>query len=155
MLRSHTVKPESPSSRKIAQVKQGISVHGHLQALLGDSTAGGGHVASGAHTVGESATVKSWWELLCEEYPDVFGDPKTPPDCPITHQTNVELGSKPPSLRLYHMSLAELAKVCRKLDEYLEKGSIHSSMSLYGAPILFVCKKNLTLRKCIDYRVLN
>ena len=37
----------------------------------------------------------------------------------------------------------------------LEKGWIHPSMSPYGAPLLFVCKKTGKLRMCIDYHLLN
>ena len=37
----------------------------------------------------------------------------------------------------------------------LEKGWIHPSVSPYGAPLLFVCKKTGKLRMCIDYRALN
>ena len=37
----------------------------------------------------------------------------------------------------------------------LEKGWICPSVSPYGAPLLFVCKKTSKLRMCIDYRALN
>ena len=37
----------------------------------------------------------------------------------------------------------------------LEKGWIHPSVSPYGAPLLFVCKKTGELRMCIDYQALN
>ena len=37
----------------------------------------------------------------------------------------------------------------------LDKGCIHPSISLYGAPLLFVCKKTDKLRICIDYHALN
>ena len=37
----------------------------------------------------------------------------------------------------------------------LEKGWIRPSVSPYGAPLLFVCKKTGELRMCIDYRALN
>ena len=35
------------------------------------------------------------------------------------------------------------------------KGWIHPSVSPYGAPILFVCKKTGKLRMCVDFRALN
>jgi hypothetical protein len=42
-----------------------------------------------------------------------------------------------------------------QLEELLAKGYIKFSKSTYGAPILFVHKKDETLRMCVDYRALN
>ena len=42
-----------------------------------------------------------------------------------------------------------------QLQELLEKGFIRSSVSPWGALVLFVKKKDGTLRLCIDYRQLN
>ena len=53
------------------------------------------------------------------------------------------------------MSPSELAEVRKQLDEYLAKGWVRPSTSPYGAPILFVRKKDGSLRMCIDYRALN
>ena len=53
------------------------------------------------------------------------------------------------------MSIEELAEVCRQLDEYLTKGWIKLSVSQYGAPILFVHKKEGMLWISIDFRMLN
>ena len=53
------------------------------------------------------------------------------------------------------MSPHELAEVRRQLNEYLEKGWIRPSSSPFGAPILFVRKKDGSLRMCVDYRALN
>ncbi|VVA38320.1 PREDICTED: reverse mRNAase, partial [Prunus dulcis] len=39
--------------------------------------------------------------------------------------------------------------------ELVEKGFIRLSFSLWGAPVLFVKKKDGTMRLCIDYRKLN
>ena len=41
------------------------------------------------------------------------------------------------------------------MQELLEKGFIRSSVSAWGAPVLFVKKKDGTLRLCVDYRQLN
>ena len=43
----------------------------------------------------------------------------------------------------------------KQLDTYLEKGWIRPSSSPYGAPILFACKKDGSLRMCVDFRALN
>ena len=47
------------------------------------------------------------------------------------------------------------AKLKEKLRDFLDKGFIRMSISLWGAPVLFVRKKDRPLRMCIDYRQLN
>ncbi|XP_075091911.1 putative mitochondrial protein AtMg00860 [Nicotiana tabacum] len=53
------------------------------------------------------------------------------------------------------MAPAELKELKAQLQEILENGFIHPSISPWGAPILFVKKKDGTLRLCINYRQLN
>ncbi len=53
------------------------------------------------------------------------------------------------------MSHEELKELKVQLEELLVKGYIKSSKSPYGAPVLFVHKKDGTLRMCLDYRALN
>jgi hypothetical protein len=62
---------------------------------------------------------------------------------------------KPPSRPLYRLSPLELAEVKRQVTDLLAKGLIEPSTSPYGAPVLFVQKKDGSLRMCIDYRALN
>ena len=52
----------------------------------------------------------------------------------------------------YRMSTPELLELKMKLQEFLEKKYIRLSVSPWGAPVLFVKKKDGTLRLCIDYR---
>ena len=49
----------------------------------------------------------------------------------------------------------ELKELKLQLQELLEKGFIHPSVSQWGAPVLFVKKKDGTLRLCVDYKQLN
>ena len=56
--------------------------------------------------------------------------------------------SKPP----YKMSTLEMLELKMQLQELLEKKYIWPSVSPWGAPVLFVKKKDGTLRLCIDYR---
>ncbi|GBG61706.1 hypothetical protein CBR_g23221 [Chara braunii] len=56
---------------------------------------------------------------------------------------------------IYRMSEEELSVLRAQLDDLLEKGWIRPSSTPYGAPVLFVWKKNKDLRLCIDYRKLN
>lgn len=53
------------------------------------------------------------------------------------------------------MAPAEMKELKVQLDELLEKGYIRPSSSPWGAPVLFVKKKDGSLRLCIDYRELN
>ena len=50
------------------------------------------------------------------------------------------------------MASVELKELKLLLQELLEKGFIHPSVSPWGAPVLFVKKKDGTLRLCVDYR---
>jgi hypothetical protein len=53
------------------------------------------------------------------------------------------------------MSHEELKDLKVQLEELLAKGYIKPSKSPYGALVLFVHKKDGTLRMCVDYRALN
>jgi hypothetical protein len=55
----------------------------------------------------------------------------------------------------YRMSTPKLKELQLQLEELLKKGYIFPSMSPWGAPVLFVKKKDGTLRLCIDFRQLN
>src|ERR1051325_4026086 len=53
------------------------------------------------------------------------------------------------------MALVELSELKVQLQELLDKGYICPSISPWGAPVLFVKKKDGTLRMCINYQQLN
>ena len=53
------------------------------------------------------------------------------------------------------MAPTELKELKSQLQDLLDKGFIRHSVSPWGAPILFVKKKDGTLRMCIDYRQIN
>ncbi|GBG84683.1 hypothetical protein CBR_g39058 [Chara braunii] len=93
---------------------------------------------------------------LLDAYRDVFEGPHgVVPDRPIRHEIILEDGVVPLRGCIYRMSEEELSVLRAQLDDLLEKGWIRPSSSSYGAPILFVRKKNKDLRLCIDYRKLN
>ncbi|WMV45713.1 hypothetical protein MTR67_039098 [Solanum verrucosum] len=62
---------------------------------------------------------------------------------------------QPISIPPYRMTPAELRELKEQLKDLLEKGFLRPSMSPWGAPVLFVRKKDGSLRMCIDYRQLN
>jgi hypothetical protein len=94
------------------------------------------------------------------EYEDVFSK-KTSDRLPkfrgghLDHYIPIESGKQPPFLPLRNQSPLELKTVKEYIDENLEKGWIRPSTSSAGAPILFVKKKDGSLRLCVDYRGLN
>ena len=73
----------------------------------------------------------------------------------VDHGIELEPGAPPPSCPTYRMSFLELEELEKQLKEYLGNGWIRPSQSPYGAPILFVKKKDGTTRMCTDYRALN
>ena len=78
-----------------------------------------------------------------------------PPDRDCFHAIPLVEGAEPPFKPMYRLSPLELKEVERQVTELLNKGLIQPSSSPYGAPILFVKKKDGGLRMVIDYRALN
>ena len=91
------------------------------------------------------------------DFPDVFPEELSglPPHREIELAIDVVLGATPVSITPYKMAPLELKELKLQLQELLEKGFIRPSVSPWGAPVLFVKKKDGTLRLCIDYRQLN
>ena len=93
---------------------------------------------------------------LLHKYRGVFKDlpDGLPPDRGIQHTIQLQ-EPKTPFKHPYRLSPLELAEAKKQIAELLAKGFIQPSQSPFGAPILFVQKKDGTLRMCIDYRALN
>jgi hypothetical protein len=93
---------------------------------------------------------------VLKEFKDVFQEvPGLPPKRDIDFSINLMPGAAPVSKAPYRMSTPELKELQLQLEELLKKGYIHPSVSPWGAPVLFVKKKDGTLRLCIDFRQLN
>ena len=58
-------------------------------------------------------------------------------------------------MTLHRMTPVELQELKVQIQKLLDKGFIRPSTSPWGALVLFVKKKDKTLRLCIDYRQLN
>ncbi|GBG87530.1 hypothetical protein CBR_g45588 [Chara braunii] len=93
---------------------------------------------------------------LLDEFVDIFESPSgVVPDQPISHEIILEAGVVPPKGCIYRMSEEVFTVLRSQLDDLLDNDWICPSSSPYGAPVLFVRKKNKDLRLCIDYRKLN
>ena len=56
---------------------------------------------------------------------------------------------------IFRLAPHELEELRKQLDDLLEKGLVEPSCSLYGAPVLFVKKKDGLMWICIDCKKLN
>ena len=81
--------------------------------------------------------------------------PSLPPKREIDFSINLMPGATPISKTPYRMSTLELKELQMHLEKLLKKGYIRPSVLPWGAPVLFVKKKDGTLRLCIDFRQLN
>jgi hypothetical protein len=93
---------------------------------------------------------------VLKEFKDVFQEvPGLPSKRDIDFSVNLMPGAAPMSKAPYRMSAPELKELQLQLEELLKNGYIRPSVSPWGAPVLFVKKKDGTLRLCIDFRQLN
>jgi hypothetical protein len=96
-------------------------------------------------------------DRVVEEFPDVFPDdlPGMPLDRDIEFIIELLPGTAPIAKCPYRIGVNELEELKKQLKELLEKGFIRPSASPWGAPVIFVDKKDGTHRMCVDYRSLN
>ena len=95
--------------------------------------------------------------LVVNEFPDVFPDelPGLPPNKEIEFAIELAPETEPISKAPYCMALVEMKKLANQMQDILDKGIIRPSVSSWGAPVLFVMKKDGSMRLCIDYWELN
>ncbi|KAJ0956109.1 putative nucleotidyltransferase, Ribonuclease H [Helianthus annuus] len=94
---------------------------------------------------------------VVREYPDVFPEelPGLPPHRQVEFQIDLAPAAAPVARAPYRLAPGELQELSNQLQELLDRGFIRPSSSPWGAPVLFVKKKDGSLRMCIDYRELN
>ena len=94
---------------------------------------------------------------IVREFPDVFPEelPGIPPEREVDLSIEIVPGTAPVSMAPYRMAPVELKELKVQLQELLDKGFVRPSVSPWGDPVLFVKKKDGTLRMCIDYRQIN
>ena len=88
---------------------------------------------------------------------DVFLEelPGMPPEREVEFYIDLIPDTAPIAKRPYRMAPTELAELKLQIAELQQKGYICPSSSPWGAPVLFVSKKDGSMRMCIDYRSLN
>ena len=73
----------------------------------------------------------------------------------VEHSIKIEPGSKPSYRPPYRLGPAEQDELEEQIRDLLAQGFIRPSCSPYGAPVLFVPKKDGRWRMCVDYMALN
>nr|GEY21202.1 putative reverse transcriptase domain-containing protein [Tanacetum cinerariifolium] len=94
---------------------------------------------------------------IIQDFPEVFLDDL--PGLPLPRQVEFRIdlvpGTAPVARMPYWLEPSEMKELAKQLQELSEKGFIHPSSSPWGAPMLFVKKKDGSFRMCIDYRELS
>nr|GEW13887.1 putative reverse transcriptase domain-containing protein [Tanacetum cinerariifolium] len=83
---------------------------------------------------------------------DFLGHPLTRP---VEFQIDLVPGAAPVARAPYRLAPSEMKELAEQLKELSDKGFIRPSFSPWGAPVLFVKKKDGSFQMCIDYRELN
>jgi hypothetical protein len=94
-------------------------------------------------------TVSEFSDVSPEELPGM------PPDREIEFVIELVPGTASILKRLYRMDANQLVGLKEQLQELLDNGYICPSASPWGAPAIFVPKKDGMQRMCVDYRSLN
>ncbi|GJR86401.1 putative reverse transcriptase domain-containing protein [Tanacetum coccineum] len=94
---------------------------------------------------------------VVKEFPKVFPEdlPGLPPVRQVEFQINLIPGATPVAQAPYRLAPSEMHELSNQLQELADRGFIRPSTSPWGAPVLFVKKKDGSFRMCIDYRELN
>src|ERR1043165_6877944 len=95
-------------------------------------------------------------KVVCE-FPDVFPEelPRIPPARAIEFVIELELGTQPISRHPYKMCSKELIELKKQVTPLEKDGFTRASTSPWGAPVLFVKKKDGTRQLVQDYRGIN
>ncbi|GKD45100.1 putative reverse transcriptase domain-containing protein [Tanacetum coccineum] len=94
---------------------------------------------------------------VVRDFLEVFPDDLSglPPVREIEFRIDLIPGASPVVKSPYRLAPSEMLELSNQLKELQEKGFIRPSHSPWGAPVLFVKKKDGAIRMCIDYRELN
>ncbi|GJY14646.1 putative reverse transcriptase domain-containing protein [Tanacetum coccineum] len=94
---------------------------------------------------------------VVKEFPEIFPEdlPSLPPVCQVEFQIDLIPGAAPVARAPYRLTHSEMHELSNQLQELADQGFIRPSTSPWGAPVLFVKKKDKSFRMFIDYRELN
>ncbi|GJU23027.1 putative reverse transcriptase domain-containing protein [Tanacetum coccineum] len=94
---------------------------------------------------------------IVRDFPEVFPEELSglPPTRQVEFQIDLMPGAAPVARAPYRLAPSEMKELSEQLQELSDKGFIRPSSSPWGAPVLFVKKKDGSFRMCIDYRELN
>ncbi|GKE98627.1 putative reverse transcriptase domain-containing protein, partial [Tanacetum coccineum] len=94
---------------------------------------------------------------IVRDFPEVFPEdlPGLPPARPVEFQIDLIPRVAPVARAPYRLAPFEMKELLEQLQELSDKGFIRPSSSPWGAPILFVKKKDGSFKMCIDYQELN
>ena len=106
----------------------------------------------------EAGFVNDQLQGIISKYQDLFPaemPSRLPPKRTVNHSIQLVEGTEPPSKPIYWLADTQLKELQKQLDELLSKDWIQPSTSPFGAPIIFVKKKDGSLHLCVDYHALN
>ncbi|GKF05334.1 putative reverse transcriptase domain-containing protein, partial [Tanacetum coccineum] len=136
------------TTEKIIQIKQRMQAARDRQKSYADLK----------HVTTEDVEDKSEEKRL-EDVPIVQDFPEDLPGLPPTRKVEFQIdlvpGAAPVARAPYLLAPSEMKELSEQLKELSDKGFIRPSSSPWGAPVLFVKKKDGSFRMCIDYRELN
>ncbi|GKD28872.1 putative reverse transcriptase domain-containing protein [Tanacetum coccineum] len=94
---------------------------------------------------------------VVREFPEVFPEdlPGLPPVRQVEFQIDLIPGTTPVARVPYRLAPSEMQELSNQLQDLSDRGFIRPSTLPWGAPVLFVKKKDGSFRMCIDYRELN
>ncbi|GKA26038.1 putative nucleotidyltransferase, ribonuclease H [Tanacetum coccineum] len=94
---------------------------------------------------------------VVKEFPKNFQEdlPGLPPVHQVEFKIDLIPGAAPVARAPYRLAPSEMQELSDQLQELADRGFIRPSTSPWGAPVLFVKKKDGSFRMCIDYRELN